>query len=55
MIGLYIADDLARRVGMTDTGIGTESGSPNADTTDTTAYGIQAIRNPAQISMATSV
>lgn len=53
MIGLYIADDLASNVGMTDTGMGTESGSPNADTTETTAYGIQAIKKPVQISIAT--
>lgn len=48
-----MAEDLASRVGTTETGIGTESGSPKADTTDTTAYGIQAIKNPAQINIAT--
>lgn len=53
MIGLYIAEDLASKVGMTETGIGTELCSPNADTTDTTAYGIHAIKNPAQINIAT--
>lgn len=53
MMGLYMAEDLASRVGMTETDMGTVSGSPNADTTDTTAYGIQAIKKPAQISIAT--
>lgn len=53
MIGLYIAEDLANNVGMTDTGMGMESGSPNAETTETTAYGIQAIKKPAHISIAT--
>lgn len=53
MMGLYMADDFANSVGITDTGMGTESGVPNADTTETTAYGIQAIRKPAQINMAT--
>ena len=53
MMGLYMAEDFASKVGMTDTGMGTESGSPNAETTDTTAYGIQAIKKPAQISIAT--
>lgn len=37
MIGLYMAEDLASSVGMTDAGMGTDSGVPNADTTDTTA------------------
>lgn len=53
MMGLYIADDLANNVGITDNGMGTESGLPNADTTDTTAYGIQAIKKPVQMSIAT--
>lgn len=53
MMGLYMAEDLASKVGTTDTDMGTESGSPNADTTETTAYGIQAIKKPAQISIAT--
>lgn len=53
IMGLYMAEDLASRVGITDTGIGTESGLPNADHTDTTAYGIQAIKNPAHINIAT--
>lgn len=53
MMGLYMADDFANSVGITDTGMGTESGEPNADTTETTAYGIHAIRKPAQINMAT--
>lgn len=52
-MGLYMAEDLASNVGTTDAGMGTESGSPNADTTETTAYGIQAIKKPAQMSMAT--
>lgn len=53
MMGLYMAEDLASRVGITETEIGTESGSPNADTTETTAYGIHAIKKPAQINIAT--
>lgn len=48
-----MADDFANKVGMTEIEIGTESGFPNADTIDTTAYGIHAIKNPAQINIAT--
>lgn len=48
-----MAADLASKVGTTETFMGTESGFPKADHTDTTAYGIQAIRNPAQINIAT--
>lgn len=36
-MGLYMAEDLARSVGITEAEIGTVSGSPKADTTDTTA------------------
>lgn len=36
-MGLYMAEDLANSVGITDTGMGTESGEPKADTTETTA------------------